>query len=179
MFQVVVVGLRCCYGRVVAALPRLSVLARASEEVAFQVGSRGVCASVVRLPPSVHGEGDHGFVPMLIGFAREKGVSAYAGDVLNLWPAVHRLDAAVVYRLDLEKSAAGVRYHPVAEVGIQFREIASVIGRRLNPVVSKTREQANDALRLVRTVCSGRPSGAQRVDSRTTQLAAKATGTPG
>lgn len=82
---------------------------------------------------------------MLIGFAREKGVSAYAGDVLNLWPAMHRLDAAVVYRLDLEKSAAGVRYHAVAEVGIQFREIASVIGRRLNlPVVSKTREQANE-----------------------------------
>jgi len=118
---------------------------RKSEEAALALAARGVPASVLRLPPSVYGGGDHGFVPTLIGIARERGVSAYLGDGLNRWPAVHRLDAAHLYRLVLEKGTAGATYHGVADEGVPVREIAEVVGRHLNvPVVSKSREEAAD-----------------------------------
>jgi nucleoside-diphosphate-sugar epimerase len=125
------------------SLPTNTLPRVASEEAATALAKKGVKVSAMRLPPTVHGEGDHGFVPTLINIAREKGVSAYIGDGSNRWPAVHRLDAAKAFRYALEKGAQHPRFHLVDDEGIPTRQIAEAIGRGLNlPVVAKSPEEA-------------------------------------
>ena len=116
---------------------------RASEKMAISFAQHGVRSSAVRLAPTVHGRGDHGFVPRLIDIARAKGVSGYLGNGSNRWPAVHRLDAAHLFHLALEGAPAGTLLHGVAEEGIAGRAIAEVIGRQLSlPVVAISPEAA-------------------------------------
>ncbi|WP_433660981.1 SDR family oxidoreductase [Nocardia sp. CA-128927] len=115
----------------------------AGTRAALALAASGVRSAALRLPPSVHGDGDHGFVPTLIEIARAKGFSGYVGDGTNHWPAVHRLDAAQLFRLAVEKAPEGSVLHGVAEEGVSIRTIAEVIGRHLNlPVVSIPREEA-------------------------------------
>lgn len=120
-----------------------SAAGRVSESLGLSFAEQDVRVSIMRLPPSVHGEGDHGFVPRLITIAREQGVAAYPGDGANHWAAGHRLDAARLYRLALENAPSGTRLHAVGDEGVTAHTIAEVIGRHLNlPVVSVPVEQA-------------------------------------
>ncbi|MFB7597381.1 SDR family oxidoreductase [Streptomyces sp. NPDC056160] len=115
----------------------------AGERACLDFAARGVRASVVRLAPTVHGPEDHGFIPMLIATARRTGVSAYVGDGTNRWPAVHRLDAATLFRLALEEAPAGSVLHGAAESGVTLKSIAETIARGLDlPTVSLTPDEA-------------------------------------
>jgi nucleoside-diphosphate-sugar epimerase len=117
----------------------------ANAQATLALAGRGVRSSVVRFAPTVHGDGDPGFVAVLVGIAREKGVSAYIGDGENRWAAVHRADAAVLVRLAVEGAPAGSVLHAVAEQGVPTREIAEAIADGLDlPVVSVPAEQAAD-----------------------------------
>ena len=107
----------------------------------------GVRSSVVRLAPTVHGPGDYGFIPALIAAARRAGVSAYIGDGAHRWPAVHRFDAASLFRLALEKAPAGSVLHGAGESAVTIRSIAEQVARMLDiPTASPTLDRAAEHL---------------------------------
>jgi nucleoside-diphosphate-sugar epimerase len=118
---------------------------RANAHLTLALADRGVRSSIVRLPPTCHGDGDNGFMAAAIGFAREKGAAAYVGDGSNRWPAVHRDDAARVFRLALESAPAGSALHAIGDEGVPLREVAEVFASHLDvPAVSVAPEQAGE-----------------------------------
>jgi nucleoside-diphosphate-sugar epimerase len=117
----------------------------ANAQFTLALADRGVRSSIVRLPPTCHGNGDNGFMPAAIGFARQKGAAAYVGDGANRWPAVHRDDAARLFRLAVESAPAGSALHAIGDEGVPIREVAEVFAAHLHiPAVSVTPEQAGD-----------------------------------
>lgn len=126
-----------------AALGGGPLTRRATAHFVLSLASHGVRSAVVRLPPTVHGDGDHGFMASIVEIARAKRISGFIGDGENRWPAVHRFDAATLFRLALEKAPPGSTLHGVAEEGVPIRAVAEVIGRHLDlPVVSVSVEDA-------------------------------------
>ncbi len=118
---------------------------RATAELVLSLASRGVRSSVLRLPPTNHGDGDNGFMATLVRIARDKGVSGYVADGTNRWPAVHRLDSAHLFRLAVESAPAGSTLHAIADEGVPLHDIAGVIGRHLDlPVVSIAPDKASE-----------------------------------
>jgi nucleoside-diphosphate-sugar epimerase len=125
----------------------VSALRSPAEDLMLGLAARGVRSSIVRLPRSVHGTSDRGwrggFTGALVDIARAKGVSAYVGDGTQRWPAVHRLDAARLFRLAVEKAPTGSRVHAVGDEGVTMRDLATAIGKRLGlPVASKSRDES-------------------------------------
>jgi len=118
---------------------------RANAHLTLALADRGVRSSIVRLPPTCHGDGDNGFMATAIGFAREKGAAAYVGDGSNRWPAVHRDDAARVFRLALESAPSGSALHAIGDEGVPIREIAEIFASHLDvPTTSVTPEQVGE-----------------------------------
>jgi nucleoside-diphosphate-sugar epimerase len=117
---------------------------------ALSLAGTGARSSVLRFPPTVHGDGDHGFVATLVDIARQQGVAAYVGDGANRWPAVHRSDAARLARLAVEAAPAGSVLHAIGDEGVPFREIAQSIGRHLGvPTASMTPAEAAEHFRFL------------------------------
>ena len=129
--------------RTAAAFPEGPHTRWETAELTLALAERGVRSSVVRLPPTVHGDGDHGFMATIVGIARDRGVSGYIGDGANRWPAVHRFDAARLFHRAVEDAPAGSTLHAVADEGVPVRAIAEVIGRHLDlPVTSIPQDEA-------------------------------------
>jgi nucleoside-diphosphate-sugar epimerase len=116
----------------------------ATAQRVLALASEGIRTSVMRLPPTNHGDGDNGFIATLVDIARDNGVSGFVGDGSNRWPAVHRLDSATLFRLALESAPAGSALHAVADEGVPIRDVADVIGKHLGvPVASIAPEDAS------------------------------------